>query len=214
MKKNYYFTLILCFFASVLFAKPLKTVFSLSDSTKKSYQRSVLLKQGTQLVFSLQQPVDASNLTVGSIILLHVSLKLRVEGDWIFGDDCTAWARVIAIEHPGIYGKAGALVWEIYNTQSKDGQQVAVESQQYHQVGKNKKRMAWALSMGLPLLIAATPIDFTAPLFLSLGVWVRGNEARIDKDCTFGGQVASDLMILTKFSRDGSKGETTARLEF
>jgi len=157
MKNLFYTALLVCLFS----------INSISQSLTE-----VELRANTPILLELSQPINSKNNKPNSTIDLRVRHEVRVNDKVVIPYGTMAKGQVTMAEHARGCGREGIIEIKATTIQLPDGTVINVNSSPLKHTGKNKKGLAWGLSVGGCFVVS--PLSF----FFLL---IKGNEAEISQ---------------------------------
>lgn len=170
-----------------------------SDTTAtQKTPTEIHLKEGTRVSLMLADEVTSADLIEGQIVPFEVVKNVYVDGDVIFKEGAYAEGQVIEMQKAGAFGKSGKIVIEILDVETTDGKRVSLYSPPLEFKGKNKKGLAFGISAGVPVIAVLMGGPVTMGLFATVGLFVKGKQAKVTSRQQFTAEIRQNTKIKTK----------------
>ncbi|MBX2927396.1 MAG: hypothetical protein KF852_06125 [Saprospiraceae bacterium] len=158
----------------------------------------IVLEAGTPVSLTLYSEASSARLQEGNTVELDVKISVVVNGREVIRARDYAEGRVRMVRKAGILGRAGALEIEAVSVRAIDGQIVHLHGTPHTAKGHSRKGAAIGLSAattvaGLAILDKKTKGASVG--FVFTGLFVKGQEAVIEKDIILRAYVAQPTKI-------------------
>lgn len=161
----------------------------------------VTLREGTVITFELFENVSSRNAVKDGLVELSVYRPIVVDGQTLINDGRYGEGKVSAVRRAGVYGRPGKITVKAVSVEAVDGQRIPLYGEPFSDTGRDRRALAWVLSIGLTLGalvgLAATKSSFfgVAIFFLLSGLLIRGQDVEIPSKTKFRGVVQRDIVI-------------------
>ncbi len=179
----------------------LGTGMTLPEQPAKSGGAGIILRAGTEITFELFENVSSGTAEGGNLIELSVYRPIVVDGQTLINAGRYGEGKVIKARRAGVYGRPGKITVEAISVEAVDGQRVFLYGTPYSSTGRDRRALAWVLSIGLTLgamvgLAATKSSIFGVAIFMLLsGLLIRGQDVEIPSKTKLSGRVQQDIVI-------------------
>lgn len=190
---NIIFAIFVLIFNQSIFAASVNTDFNGDNPPKK--ERKITIKRGTKITLQLNDNVSSQENELGNVVEMMVMMDVKVNGKTVVASGTFAEGLVTDARRAGIFGKGGRIELEGINIRSIDGQRIPIKSVKVKKQGKNRKGMAWGMSILIPAagILMGTPM--LAP-FAIVGLFVKGREIDIEAGTLVTAKILEDVIVI------------------
>ena len=170
-------------------------VLPTDESILESTEQGVRLEQGTPITLKVFKEIRSDEVVPGDLVELEVHTEVNVDGkNVLMATGYYAEGRITRVRKAGSFGRSGFIEIEAISAKAVDGQRVPLEGKLLYRIGKNRKGMAFGMSIGIPVVgvILGGP---ALVAFATVGIFVKGGEAVLSPDTLIPARIAEDVII-------------------
>lgn len=183
----------------VLFALLLlSNMAAASGDTLSGTHRHIVLEAGTPVSFTVQNLLNSRQIHTNGIVPLEVHISLKVNGVEVAGIRDYGEAIVKRVRKAGKWGRPGSIEIEAIGLRAVDGQMIPLHGAPYSVKGNSRAAVALGVSVattGLGMAMMDRQSRPAALGFSLTGLFVKGQEAIIEKDVILRGYVAQRAIV-------------------
>ena len=150
---------------------------------------------GTKVELESPYRVSSQEVRAGDLLTFRVVNPVVVEGVTVIEKGATATARVTKAKRGGHFGRAGRLVWTVYEVTAVDGSRVSIDTDG-RRVGDSK-----GAKVATQIAITAAAMPLIAPVALLHG-FKRGENAYLPEGARFDAVVRAETTVRAAAARE------------
>lgn len=167
----------------------------------KAASGGIVLPEGTPVTLEVTEDIASSKSQKGDIIVLFVLKPVVVNGKILVNAGRYAEGKVRNVRRAGVFGRPGKISFEAVNIEAVDGQRVDVQGPMVEYMGRDRRALAWVMSIGL-MVVGFAVLGLVAPRLIALaiplvfvGMAVKGTNVVIESKKIISVQVHHDVII-------------------
>ncbi len=161
----------------------------------------IVLPEGTPVTLEVTEDIASNKAHKGDIVVLFVLKPVVVNGKTLVNAGRYAEGKVREVKRAGIFGRPGKISFEALNIEAVDGTRVPVKGPMVEYYGRDRRALAWLLSLSLTatgfalLGLLAPKLITVAILLIFVGMPIKGKDITIEAKKIIAVQVQRDVTI-------------------
>lgn len=174
---------------------------TLPDRPENTGNNGIILRENTEITLELYETVSSRDAVKGGLIELSVYRPIVVDGQILINEGRYAEGKVLEVRRSGVFGRPGKITVAAVSVDAVDGQRIYLNPKPFTNTGRDRRALAWVLTIGLTLgalvglAVTKSSLMGVAIFFLLSGLLVQGRDVEIPSKTKLIGVVAKDVTI-------------------